>query len=125
MFAGTGRLASCLDKQPDLGGPITDFGQWEESKATYIHKRAMYYRLHQEMEGAKTQLKGWRKAVHKAGSDTQKVRLEQCFDSAFERMLPLMEKWDNAFFVLQDELEALHEHMQAFYDQHVPPVDVT
>ncbi|KAA6428925.1 MAG: hypothetical protein FRX49_01035 [Trebouxia sp. A1-2] len=35
--------------------------QWEESKATYIHKRAMYYRLHQEMEGAKTQLKGWRK----------------------------------------------------------------
>lgn len=63
------------------------------------------------------------KAIHKAVSDSQKVRLEQHLDLLWERLLPLLYKWDRAFAVLDEELEALYEHMQAFHDQRVAPME--
>ncbi len=33
--------------------------QWEESMVEYNGKHAVYCRLQQEIEGAKTQVKGW------------------------------------------------------------------
>lgn len=63
------------------------------------------------------------KAIHTADSDTQKVRLEQHLDLLWERLLPLLYKWDRAFAVLDEELEAGYEHMQAFYDQRVAPME--
>ncbi len=62
-------------------------------------------------------------AIREAGSDSEKVKYQQQFDLLFKRRLPRSQKWDKAFFVLQDELEALHKHMQIFYDQRTTPMD--
>ncbi len=62
-------------------------------------------------------------AIHEAGSDTEKVKYEQQFELLWKRRLPRSQKWDKAFFVLQDELEALHKHMQIFYDQRATPME--
>jgi len=51
--------------------------------------------------------------IHKADFNSQKVRLEQHLDMLWERLLPLLCKWDRAFEVLDEELEAIYEHMQA------------
>ena len=37
-----------------------------------------------------------------------------CSDLMWKRLLPLLHKWDRAFAVLDEELEALYEHMQFF-----------
>jgi len=61
--------------------------------------------------------------IHKADFNSQKVRLEQHLDMLWERLLPVLYKWDRAFGVLDEELEATYEHMQAFYDQRVAPME--
>ncbi|KAL0051389.1 hypothetical protein WJX82_006483 [Trebouxia sp. C0006] len=109
-------------RQPNLRGPITDMDQWEECCEEYRSKRALYFRLHKEMQDANIKLKGLQQAIHEAGSDTEKVRYQQQFDLLFKRRLPRSQKWDKAFYVLQDELEALHKHMQVFYDQRTTPM---
>ena len=63
------------------------------------------------------------KAILKAGSDSQKVRLEQHFDLLWERLLPLLYKWDKASAVLHEELEALYQQMQVLHDQRVVPIE--
>jgi len=63
------------------------------------------------------------KAIHKAGSDTEKVRYEQQFDLMWKGLLLRSQKWDKAFAVLLEELEALYKHMQILHDQSVAPVE--
>jgi len=64
-------------------------------------------------------------AIREAGSDTEKVKYQQQFDLLFKRRLPRSQKWDKAFYVLQDELEALHKHMHIFYDQRTTPMETS
>lgn len=116
-------FAECVDRQPKLRGPITDFHQWEECCGEYRSKRALYFRLHQEMQDTNIKMKGLQQAIHEAGSDTEKVKYEQQFELLWKRRLPRSHKWDKAFYVLQDELEALHKHMQIFYDQRATPME--
>ncbi|KAL0026037.1 hypothetical protein WJX79_003720 [Trebouxia sp. C0005] len=59
-------------RQPNLRGPISDFDQWEECCGEYRSKRAVYFRLHQEMQDTKIKMKGLQQAIHEAGSDTEK-----------------------------------------------------
>lgn len=116
-------FAEYVDRQPNLRGPITDFDQWEECCGEYRSKQALYFRLHQEMKDTNIKMKGLQQAIDKAGSDTEKVKLKQQFELLWKRQLPCSQKWDKAFFVLQDELEALHKHMQSFYDQRTTPME--
>ena len=57
-------------------------------------------------------------AIHKAASDTEKAKYAQQFEVMWQKRLPRSQRWDKAFAVLQQELEALHKHLQAFHDQH-------
>ncbi len=41
----------------------------------------------------------------------------------WERLLPVLYKWDRALGVLDEELKAIYEHMQAFYDQRVAAME--
>jgi len=43
------------------------------------------------------------KAIHKAGSDTEKVRYEQQFDLMWKGLLLRSQKWDKKFAVLLEE----------------------
>jgi len=65
------------------------------------------------------------KATHKAGgSDTKKVKYEQQFELTWKRLVPCSEKWDKAFAVLQEGLEACYEHMQISRDQRVASSEI-
>ena len=63
------------------------------------------------------------KAILEAGSDSQKVRLEQHLDMLWERLLQLLYKWDKASAVLHEELEALYQQMHVLHDQRVVPIE--
>lgn len=57
-------------------------------------------------------------AIHKAGSEAEKVKYQEQFMSMWNRRLPHSKRWDKAFGTLHAELEAMRQHLQAFYDQH-------
>ena len=57
-------------------------------------------------------------AIHKAGSEAGKVKYQEQFMLMWNRRLPHSKRWDNAFVTLHAELEAMRQHLQAFYDQH-------
>lgn len=57
-------------------------------------------------------------AIHKASSEAEKVKYQEQFKLMWNRRLPHTKRWDKALAVLHAELETMHQHLQAFYNQH-------
>ena len=57
-------------------------------------------------------------AAHQATSDSERLKFQQHFDALWKKAQPRVEKWNKAFSVLDKELVALHNHLQAFHDMH-------
>ena len=66
-------------------------------------------------------------AIQNASDAPEQTRLQKEFESFWGRRLQRAQKWDKAFAVLHQELQAMFTHLQLFYDisaQHVDHVDV-
>lgn len=107
-----------VDRQPSLKGPVSSIDQWEEYLVEYNSKHSVYFRLHQEMQDTRIKVEGLRQAAHQATSDSERLKFQQHFDALWKKAQPRVEKWNKAFSVLDKELVALHNHLQAFHDMH-------
>ncbi|KAL3152366.1 hypothetical protein ABBQ32_001426 [Trebouxia sp. C0010 RCD-2024] len=111
-------FAQHVDRQPVRKGPVSSLHEFQEMVQEYDIKHAIYFKLHQEIQDLSVKVEGLQQAIRKAGSEAEKVKYQEQFMLMWNRRLPHSKRWDRAFATLHTELEAMHAHLQAFYDQH-------
>ena len=56
--------------------------------------------------------------MHEAPEEAEKALLQQQFESYWEKRLHRSQRWDKAFTVLHQELQAMFSCLQSFFDAH-------